>query len=633
MTEQIITSSVLIVSVWLVSFLWERQINPCVKYALWLLVAVKLLVPLPEFGSGISVMNVVNQLEERNISYRIEENSGADENKKNTETADNEALEDGGGIAESPAHIRERDVQNAQERVHPEVDAGDICRGIWVTGMILCGGVLLWSNLKFAGNLRRSRVCVGRVRDALDVYEVPGISSPCLFGLLKPAVYLPEGCALSQEQKNYVLVHEYVHYRHKDHIWALIRCMCMALYWYNPLVWLAASASIRDGELACDAGTLKLIGRKNRIKYGKALVGIAEGTRRIPSGFSILRCSTGASGGGRGMKKRLQMIIKQPRTKKTALPILLLLCALIVGCTFGNAETGSFINGSAAAVNIAAGSAAAKETTDRINEETDGGEGARKESVQPGQETAPDFENMLYRGVTLTRQLEKDKVCIEVQPSVLREYVSYYYIPSGEEQERLQELAAGLLTGGEGFSGDFKGRKETGWRLCYQGRSFMAFEDGSLYCMYTDETEGNEDYLVQNTELYDYVRNMLRIRMGYEPFDPAEIKNIVSATLNVSSISTDWKFYSQTITDKDMLAMFEDWFGNAKYIFGGADCGNEDACLELTLEDGRTVRLSVATDSCPDFGINGVYYDYRPASVWDNREFFGCFDEIPWDFK
>ena len=161
----------------------------------------------------------------------------------------------------------------------------------------------------------------------------------------------------------------------------------------------------------------------------------------------------------------------------------------------------------------------------------------------------------------------------------------------------------------------------------------MVFEDDSLYCMYTDEAGEMKEYLAQNTELCDYVWNILGIKMGFESFDPAEIENIVSARLSARSISTNWQFYSQTITDKDTLTLFEDWFSNARYIFGGADCGNEDACLELTLADGRMMCLSVATDSCPNFSINGVYYDYRPISVWDNREFFGCFDEIPWDFK
>ena len=57
------------------------------------------------------------------------------------------------------------------------------------------------------------------------------------------------------------------------------------------------------------------------------------------------------------------------------------------------------------------------------------------------------------------------------------------------------------------------------------------------------------------------------------------------------------------------------------------------ACLELTLANGEVVSLSVAADSCPNFAVNGVYYDYRPTAVWDSREFYECFDEIPWGWE
>ena len=45
----------------------------------------------------------------------------------------------------------------------------------------------------------------------------------------------------------HVLAHELTHYAHKDHIWSLLRCLALALHWYNPLVWLAAALSKRDG--------------------------------------------------------------------------------------------------------------------------------------------------------------------------------------------------------------------------------------------------------------------------------------------------------------------------------------------------------------------------------------------------
>ena len=47
------------------------------------------------------------------------------------------------------------------------------------------------------------------------------------------------------------------HRRHGDHVWAVLRGAALALHWYNPLVWLSAALSKRDGELACDEGALR----------------------------------------------------------------------------------------------------------------------------------------------------------------------------------------------------------------------------------------------------------------------------------------------------------------------------------------------------------------------------------------
>ena len=243
--------------------------------------------------------------------------------------------------------------------------------------------------------------------------------------------------------------------------------------------------------------------------------------------------------------------------------------------------------------------------------------------------TAGNPDDMVYNGVTLTHQKEDNKVCIEVQPSGIREYISYYYIPENAEQERLINLVNELPSGGQPFDKRWQGMKETGWKLIYNDKTFTVFEGGYLYYTYTDEADNNMEYFVQNNELCGYIQNMLEQNLNYYPFDISGIKNITSAKLEVCNTFTDNKPISQTITDKDTLAKFEEWFSNAEYIYGGAECGNQQGCLEFTLESGEKVQLSIATDSCPNFGINGVYYDYRPTAVWDNSEFFRIFNEIP----
>ncbi len=206
------------------------------------------------------------------------------------------------------------------------------------------------------------------------------------------------------------------------------------------------------------------------------------------------------------------------------------------------------------------------------------------------------------------------------------------YIPTGKDQEWLSAQAAALDLEGKPFDRRWEGHKERGWQIIYNDMEIRAFEGGYLYYTY-DDGNGIMECFTEAPKLCEYIQNMLREEIGYQSYDVSKIKGIVSAKLDVQSASTGGQFYSQTITDAETLQMFEEWFRNAEYIYGGTECGTQHACLELTLANGDVVKLSMATDSCPNFHIGGVAYDYRPVSDWDNREFYKCFNEIPWEFQ
>ena len=241
-------------------------------------------------------------------------------------------------------------------------------------------------------------------------------------------------------------------------------------------------------------------------------------------------------------------------------------------------------------------------------------------------------ENDAIQNIMLYEQPEADKICIKVQPSMVREYAYYYYIPTDKDQEWLSAQVEALDLEGKPFDKRWEGHKERGWQIIYNGAEIRAFEGGYLYYTY-DDANGLMECFIEAPKLCDYIQIMLSEEIGYQDFDVSKIKDIVSAKLDVKSALTGGQFYSQTITDAETLQTFEEWFRNAKYIYGGTECGTQCACLALTLADGEVVKLSMATDSCPNFHIGGVAYDYRPVSDWNNREFYKCFNEIPWEYE
>jgi len=96
----------------------------------------------------------------------------------------------------------------------------------------------------------------GRRRDAAK-----GIAAaPMAWGWLRPTILLPADAALdwSAERGRAVLLHELAHVARND--WAvqvlLARTVC-ALYWFHPLVWLAAAQLRAEAERACDESVLR----------------------------------------------------------------------------------------------------------------------------------------------------------------------------------------------------------------------------------------------------------------------------------------------------------------------------------------------------------------------------------------
>ncbi len=139
----------------------------------------------------------------------------------------------------------------------------------------------------------------------------PRAALPCLYGFPRPAVYLTPAAAGEPELLGHVLRHELTHRRHGDHIWAVLRAAALALHWYNPLVWLAAVLSRRDGELACDEGALQGADDRERAAYGRTLIRLV--TAR-PSAGELLCCATTMTAGTSSLKERIAMIARKPRT-------------------------------------------------------------------------------------------------------------------------------------------------------------------------------------------------------------------------------------------------------------------------------------------------------------------------------
>ena len=126
----------------------------------------------------------------------------------------------------------------------------------------------------------------------------PAVQVPTLAGILRPQIWMPPAwlSRFSDEELRCILLHELGHARRGDlavqWLFAIAECM----YWFNPLVWIAARAAQLDREMACDAWVLnresdasptygetllKTVQMLRVAQQGPATVGMASGRRSL----------------------------------------------------------------------------------------------------------------------------------------------------------------------------------------------------------------------------------------------------------------------------------------------------------------------------------------------------------------
>jgi bla regulator protein BlaR1 len=122
--------------------------------------------------------------------------------------------------------------------------------------------------------------------NTLKVVSNNQLSDPVLSGIFNSTLLIPEGfhSQFSMRQQQLMIDHELVHFHRGDDLYNLFALLFVAVFWFNPLSWLAYRAFRRSQELACDTAVLKQSTIEDQISYSKALVQCAE---RSLHSFSI----------------------------------------------------------------------------------------------------------------------------------------------------------------------------------------------------------------------------------------------------------------------------------------------------------------------------------------------------------
>ena len=334
MKEILLTSSALILALLALRQLFRRTVSRRMQYALWLLVLVRLLVPV---NVGTLAHNVLSAAEPVQAVVEERLDTPVLYVQDGTERRPAQLLpgkESQGEPLSPPSDAAQSAPADEYSIVTPTyrtVTLSEALTYVWYAGMLIVGAWFLFTNLRFARALRKARTPYRVEGCRYPVYLVSALPSPCLFGVLRPAVYLNEKALQSPDALRFVLAHEQTHARHLDPLWSLLRGVCLTVYWFDPLVWLAAVLSREDCELACDEGTLRALGADERTAYGKALLALVPVCDKPQN--PLLGATTMTSG-KRSLKERITRIAENRQAKAAAVFAVVALAALVCAVSF-----------------------------------------------------------------------------------------------------------------------------------------------------------------------------------------------------------------------------------------------------------------------------------------------------------
>ena len=353
----VITSSIMIVVVMILRKLFGSRVKNGAICVLWALVAMRLLIPVQLFGNVVNVTdylteNVIN-LQGRGITTEVQVKS---DSVSDSQTGDDSQVGNGvypagrvqsGSGTQSDGNLQaannaqaDGNIQtgssvisdgNAQTGSYVRSDKNmqlvNYMRIIWLTGMVVMFAVVVVSNLIFTGRLMSSRKLTGK-RDRINIYKTETVDSACLYGVVCPAVYVNDNAG----DNEFIINHELTHYRHRDNWWALVRMLCVCIYWFNPLVWMAAHFHKEDCELFCDEAVIRNCSASERQKSGEGLLNAAA---RHSGRLSDIYLLSEASSGYHELKKRIERIAGSRKTYKSVAFVLVIIVVAVTVLAFG----------------------------------------------------------------------------------------------------------------------------------------------------------------------------------------------------------------------------------------------------------------------------------------------------------
>ncbi len=237
-----------------------------------------------------------------------------------------------------PVSVEERAVFSNPINITLERGFVDIAVYVWLFGAVFTASLAVFTHVI---NRRRYACSLPCGYDISELKKAYGIKrrvrlrisdrtdAPFTYGVFAPVIILPK--SMTEENIKNVLCHELAHIKRYDVLFRALLTVCMAVHWFNPLVWVMLRLSAGDMELACDESAL-LRGKAVPADYALTLIGMEERRSPVPSlGFA-----------GGSLEQRIKEIMRRDNTVGSGAAGAFAAALSIAAAIFVNAAVVSF---------------------------------------------------------------------------------------------------------------------------------------------------------------------------------------------------------------------------------------------------------------------------------------------------
>ena len=187
---------------------------------------------------------------------------------------------------------------------------------IWIIGLLLFIIHTIASFFKINKKTKESIV----LHD--NILLCDHIETPFIWGLFRPKIILPS--SIDKKHLTHVLAHEKAHLSRHDYWWKPFGFILLAIYWFNPLIWVAYKLLCRDIELACDEKVIKNYDNTCKKEYSLTLLDYSTKPSKIPASPLAF--------GEIGVKERIKVIMKYKKPAYSIICIAAIVCIIVAIC-------------------------------------------------------------------------------------------------------------------------------------------------------------------------------------------------------------------------------------------------------------------------------------------------------------